>query len=180
MKSKVLQFMSIIILLVGFSSIILFEGCDAEDENYGISIVNKSYEVVKTEKLGIQTIVYFKISIILHNSGSSTSEDITVSIWDENDGLKTLRNGTISSGKSLPFVFGENDDWMVVGLGEHNVNIAFSPTNESRKTQYNSGSATLVISTYDIINDNSSPGFEIILVVIAIAALTFFKRKNNR
>ena len=180
MKSKILQSMSIGILLLGFFSIILFEECDAEDENHEISIVNKSYEVVKTEKLGTQTVIYFKISIILHNSGSATSEDITVSIWDENDGLKTPRNGTIPPGKSLPFVFGENDDWMVIGLGEHNVNIIFSPTNESRTTQYNSGSATLAISKDDAINDNSSPGFEIILVVIAIVALMFFKRKNKR
>ncbi|UCF12584.1 MAG: hypothetical protein JSW06_11225 [Thermoplasmatales archaeon] len=180
MKLKILQPISIGILLLGFFSIILFEECDAGDENHEISIENKSYEVVKTEKLGTQTVTYFKISIILHNSDNIISEDITVTIWDENDGHQTHRNGTIPPGKSLPFVFGESNDWMVVGLGEHNVNIIFSHTNESRKTQYNSGSSTLVIRTNDAISDNSSPGFEIILVVISIVALMFFKRKNKR
>jgi hypothetical protein len=180
MKSKIFRSLSIGILLLCFFPVILFEGCDAEDINQEISIVDKSYEVVKTEKIGTQTVVYFKINITLYNSGNITSEDITVSIWDENDGLQTHRNGTIPPGKSLPFVFGENNDWMVVGLGEHNVNIIFSPTNESRKTQYNSGSSTLIISTDDTINDNSSPGFEIILIVISIVSLMFFKRKNKR
>jgi len=177
---KIFLILFIGFLLIVFSSTIIYDNVLSKDENYGIYIENKSYEVVKIENAGTQKIVYFKITIILHNSGDSNSEDITVSIWDEEDELNTIRNGIITAGESRPFIFGDNDDWMVAGLGEHNLNIAFYPTNESQKTQYNSGFDTFVIGTNNENNKDSLPGFEITLAFVAITVFIFYKRKYKK
>lgn len=177
---KIFQIFFLVFILFGFSSIIRCDNVFAKDENHRIYIEDKSYDVVKIENVGTQKIVYFKIIIILHNSGYGKSEDITVSIWDEEDELNTIKNGTLPAGESRQFIFGDKDDWMVTGLGEHNLNIAFYPTNESQKTQYNSGFETFVIRTNNENIKDSLPGFEITFAFAAIAIFIFYIKKYKK
>ena len=164
--------MSVLYLGVFFG--ILTDNCSAEDDHAEISIIGKTYDLLETVGSGAQTAYRYKITITLYNSGDIISEDTTVRITDEY-GIPTMYNDTILPQTSIPFVF---DDWWVVGLGEQTVNIRYYPTNESiNPTSYNSGVDTIVLNPDGEGDGESTPGFEIILLIIAIAAIVFCKRK---
>lgn len=174
MKSKIFLLMLISILFFGVFSGVLTEICNAEGRDYNISIEDTTYEVIKIDDSKATVVVYYKISIVLHNSGNKISDDITLEM---NDAFGVyLRNGTILPGGSREFVF---DDWPLMGLGEHLIDISFYPTDLNiPREEYNSGSTSLVLSADSKGDDKSTPGFEIILVITAIIVITFLGRKR--
>ena len=170
-KSKLFLLGLISMLLFCVFSGMLTDICNAEDEIYRISLVEKKYECVKTVGSGKQTWVYFDISITLSNTGDVESDDITVEIEDE-DG-KYYRNYTFQPRESKTFIF---DDHPLLEKTEHRINISFYPTNKYIVlNDYNHGEDILIILPKENAN-NSTPGFESIFPIIAIAVLVFLKR----
>jgi len=175
MKSTFFHLVLVSIIAFGFFSTAIVVSCDAE-EVAQLSIVQKNAEKIKTIGNGMQTAVYYKITIVLHNAGNVTSEEITLGIQDEADKLWTNKTGTVPADESTEFVF---DDWPVVGPGEHNVRISYRPTNDSvTKTSFNSGVDALSLTTIgEEGNENTTPGFELIMVLGALAALVLPKKR---
>lgn len=165
--------MPISILFFGVFSGILTEICNAEDRDYNISIGDATYEVIKIDDSKTTVVVYYKIGIVLHNSGNKISDDITLEM---KDALGVYpRNGTILPGESREFVF---DDWPLMGLGEHLIDIGFYPTDLNiPRGEYNSGSTSLVLSADGKGDDKSTPGFELVSLMSAIALYLFIRKK---
>ena len=112
----------------------------------------------------------------MQNSGTSTSENTTIQITDE-DGFNLTRTAVFSSGESQSFHF---NDYPLQGMVEHIINISYYPTSlESIKTDDNSGTAQLILLEGEGTEDETgTPGFELIILVIALALIVMIKRKK--
>jgi hypothetical protein len=176
MKSTFFHIALICVMVFGLFSTMALISCHAESEGVQLSIVQKNAEKIKTIGTGTQTAVYYKITIVLHNAGNVTSEEITLGIQDEADGLWTNKTATIPAGESATFIF---DNWPVLGIGEHNVSIGYRPTNDSiTKTSSNSGTDSLVLAvTLQGEDQNATPGFELIAVLGVLIAFALFRKR---
>jgi hypothetical protein len=150
--------------------------CEGQDGIAEISIDtdHTSYELVSTEKIGQQTIAYYKISITLQNTGDVRSNDITLNVVDDG-GFPFLENYTFNPGESKTFIM---NNWPLEGLGAHNLTINFFPTNESRMNPHNHGTMTYVVSGNSPSDGSSTPGFELIVVLVAVLLAIFLYRKK--
>ncbi len=177
MKNK--YFIMIIVLLLNFIFLNTFiTTCFASDLDQSISIdtTKTKYNFLKKEQIGNQIIMYYDIFITLKNSGNSISDDITLDVIDDG-GYPFIQNHTFSSGEEKTFIM---DDWIFEGEGTHNLTISFYPTNQSLTNSNNSGSMMLYIYENNQQQNNSStPGFEALLIFVAIIFLaipTKFKK----
>jgi len=178
MKSRMFTLLLISFLFFGVFSNILIDICSAEDKNYNISIIDVSYEFVKTVGSGTQIFEYFNINVILRNFGSAGSEDITIELVDEDNLIPLTKTYEFAAGESKTFIY---DDYVISGTGDHPITINFYPTNNSvEKTQYNSGSRALVVNKEVSSGENSTPSFEFITLLVAIAAILLFRKKIKR
>jgi len=167
----VLIFLMISTFLLNISTIIV-----KADNNYEISINDTDYKYIKKIKKGSFTFEYFDISVTLYNSGPDTSDDMTVNLIDE-DGSYNL-TGTLAPGEEKTFTF---DNHPLIGQGNHNIKINFFPTDVNNRRVKNTGSTTLKISRDKKENNNSVPGFELILLFLSIVIfyLIIYKKNNN-
>lgn len=151
-------------------SCLLFNITNAEDDYYEIRIIDKGYNVIRIKEINDLKVVYFNISISLHNLGNIVSDDITVKIEDE-DGWY-VRNDTIQSHESKKFIF---DNHPLLGLGGHRINISYYPTNKNViLTEYNHGEDVILLLTED--KNNFIPGFEAIFLIMIIIANILISR----
>jgi len=176
-----------------FSNMLIKTG-SAESNNDGVSIENMSYEVLKSEKFGQYTFVYYKITITLQNSGSQISDNMTVVIIDDDvtddyPGTKTRVPHPVADppinippGESKDFVFGEKTEWMVVGTGKHVLNVYVYPNN-------NESAVPLSIKTFTVSSNgdtggvpatSNTPGFELIFAICAIFIIFLFTKKRKK
>ena len=170
MKSKVILFTLMFLLFIGFFTGNFIKICNAEDQ-YSISIIDKSYEFVRTVEVGDQTYVYYNITIIMNNSGNDISDNITLHIEDD-QGYSGYYYYTFSPKELKEFIF---DDWPLLGLGEHQININFYPTDlDVTISEDNSGSTSLVLSTDGESDDKSTPGFELVSLISAMSAIVLY------
>ena len=170
MKLNVLMLIMLGILSIVFSTGNLIEVSNAESD-YSISISDTSYEFVKTREAGGSTWVYYNISIVLHNSGSMISDDITLEIVGD-DEIPLYDNDTIAAGGYRVFTF---ENFFFHGLGDHQVNISFFPTEITiQRTPDNFGNASFIIPYGG--EEESTPGFEFVALLVA-SFLVFLRRR---
>ena len=186
MKSK--------ILILGIGSILFFcmlsATCNAG--NYKLSVEKCDYELIKTVGTSPQTTFeYYKVTFLLHNDGPDDSDEMEVTIQEskEDDRESLRRYGTIPAGETETFIFGDVDydgtQWIVQGAAPHKVYVNYYPTlsiidpKNYTKTSFNSGNYTLNIGG-TASNDDSIPGFEILIVIGALITVTFIKRKKEK
>lgn len=193
MKFKFLVIILISVMVFCTLSNTIIKTCTAESKNDAISIEDMSYEVLKTEKTGPYTIVYYKLIITLHNSGGLTSDDLTVVIIDDDatkdfPGIKTRVPNpdsepliNIPPGESKDFIFGEKTEWMIVGTGKHVLTVNVHPNNNE--------SVAPICTKRFTINSNgesgglpatSTPGFEILAVLTAVFIIFLFNKKRKK
>jgi hypothetical protein len=154
-----------IIIIYNFSLFVC-----AEDDFYELSILNKSCDLVETDIA--KDIYYYNISIVLANNGTIDSDDITVVIQDE-DQINISRNGTISAGSNMIFIFEKHP---LLGDEDHLINISYGPTNNyTPKTTFNSGRDSIKIFGEENKN-NSVPGFEILTIIALIVICAIIKK----
>ncbi len=172
MRSNVFLLMLAGILFIGLFSGNIIEMCTAEDEHYKISM-DVSSEFVKATESGGKTWTFFNITVALYNSGNVKSDDITVKLQDED--ANYTRKGSVMPGENKTFVFVEHP---LLGLGEHKIDISYYPTDLTVKTNNdNSGSTTFTVG-YDNDDDGTStPGFEFIFIILAVAFVLLIRKK---
>lgn len=172
MKSKVLLTIFISIFCLGFFSGFLVNISSAEDKYYEISIIEKNYEISSIKDIKGRTFVFFNISITLKNSGNMISDDITLEIVGE-DEMPLYKNYTIPAEGYKEFTF---DEFYLQGLGEHQVNLSYYPTNIDNWNDYNHGKDVLILQSGGNGDDSSTPGFEAIFLIMTIVVYVFLTR----
>jgi len=174
MKSKIFLLVLVGILFTGFLSGNVSEICIAEDEFYKISM-DTSSEFVKTTEIGIDTWVFFNITITLFNSGNIESDNITVKLQDEYSNY--TREGSVMPGENKAFKFVEHP---LLGLDENTLVVSYYPTDLSiPKNDDNYGYKTLAIEYGDSDVDGSTPGFEIISLICTVALIVLIRKRKN-
>jgi len=194
MKLKFFVIILVSVLFFCAFSSMLIKTSNAESNNDGVSIINMSYDVLKTEESSPYTFVYYKLIISLHNSGSQTSDDMTVVIIDDDamdgfPGIKTRAPHPVNDlpinippGESKDFVFGEKTEWMIVGTGTHVLTVHVYPNN-------NESAAPLRTKTLTISSDgdtggvpatSNTPGFELIFAICAIFTILLINKKRKK
>ncbi len=172
MKFKI-SFMSFLIMLLFIFSCLLFNITAAEDDYYEIQMVEKDYDIVGIREINDRKVVYFNISITLHNLGNLVSDDITVRIEDE-DGWY-IRNDTLKPHDSKKFIFNNHP---LLGSGEHRINISYYPTDKNIVlTEYNHGEDILMLLSED--KNNSTPGFGACFLIIVILSYIFIYKNKK-
>lgn len=193
---KLKFFVIILISSIFFCTVsnILIDTSSAELDKYNISIEKMSYDVIRTEKIGLQNIIYYKLIITLHNSGSVTSEPMTVVIIDDDvtedyPGTKTRAPNPntdpeirIPPDESRDFVFGEKTEWMILGAGKHVLTVNVHPNNNetmepicTKKFTIDSNEGSDGLSA-----TNTTPGFDILLVISSILMIAFISKKRKK
>ena len=183
MKFKLVILMMVLFLFLNYLSVSLNDTCTAEESNYKITVTNTDYRHLKTEGSGNQIFTYYKVIITLYNSGNIESNEITVSIWESNEDKKMAihRSAVIPAGETKRFIFGEDGgEWIVQGAPDHVLIYEYHPTNISLMDNYNSGSGTFKLKDNPASAATNTPGFEIIIIIIAIGILFFLKKKKLR
>jgi len=176
MKSTfLLMSMIILILICGFINI-FSNDCVAENGNYAIFIKDTSTNLVDTLEKGGTIYEYYDIKITMHNSGDAISDDIAVKIMDA-EGFNDTINKTIRPGEDEIYLF---SNYPLMGVGAHKLDVSYYATELDKRNDYNSGLTTINIGTTDNKNNDSTPGFEIVVLVCGIflfLSLKKYKRK---
>jgi uncharacterized protein YxeA len=176
---------TIVIYLLLFVNLSLFlflnPLCTAQQAN--ISIKDVTVQLTQTRPpVGTTTIREYRITAIVHNTGDTNSVNITVKLKDPQPGLNASlifqpEDYSLKPNEEKTFVF---ENWPTSLSGDIPLNISFQPSSPNvLVTQYNSDS---FIYTLRIGNDTakpSTPGFEVMIVLIAILALLFIKQKRK-
>jgi len=173
-----MRFSNIFVLLIiisCFYSLGLISISTGQDEYYSLSITEKDYDFIKKEDIKGRTFEYYNIKIVITNSENSISDDITVEIEGE-DGLSETLNYTIPAQGSREFLF---SNFFIEGEKQHQINISYYPTSKSvhERNEDNSGFSTIIIKLSTGSNE-STPGFELILMIFSII-IYFIFRKNK-
>lgn len=138
-----------------------------------ISILHKEYVFISSETIGINTFETFTIHITLKNNEQIETEEITITIIDQ-DELPIHRYVTFSSEetKTISFV-----DHVISGTGEHLVNITIYPTNEPDTIILRD---SMILSRPGFVNNESdgTPGFTFPFLIMIIVALLV--KQNHR
>jgi hypothetical protein len=174
--SKVLFSFSIFIFAI--LNILSLSIISVADRSYNIEVVDKDYKFLQTIGNENQKFNSYDITIKLINNGAEESDDITLKIWEKQEdvNLSVRRNGTIEAGETMEFTF---KDWIVYGTGEHTVMYEYYTTNTSKMSSYNSGSGSFIINDGTIKEENNTPGFELILVLLAFISIFLIKKRRK-
>lgn len=142
---------------------------------YELSIVDKAYTINPVKQL--RDWVSFNITITLFNSGTIESDNITVTIEDE-DAIIIHRNGTILPNKEKTFYF---HDHLLRGMVEHQINISYFPTNKDIELNENNSGKDIFIFLKGEDGSDSTPGFELSIVFfgLLVGILLLKKRKKK-
>lgn len=119
----------------------------------------------------------YEINVTLVNSGFSGSDELTVNLTDE-EHFSLSKKIILNPGETKVVSF----TWSTLLIKNQQIIISFYPSNPDIDwNQYNSGSKafTLYITDEKDIKATSTPGFEIVLVIIAVFIIIFLLEKRN-
>lgn len=174
MKNKVRLIIIICFISTGFFLPLFVESSIAASTPAILSIVDKTYQFAGIEVRGGITIYYYNFSIIMRNTGDTTSENTTLSIKDD-EGFPGLQHYTFLPGAYKEFTWSR---WMFTSGGNHQINISYYPTDDAIiRDGNNSGSSFLILPSNSDTTKKSTPGFEIILLIGAVVFLLLVRRK---
>lgn len=179
MTSKTLFGLTLGILCIGLPTI-LSSICSAQQAN--VSIVDFTSEVVKQEHIAGKEKRTFRFVLIIQNSGNATSPDLVAKFADPEIGgnisFFTTSDGNISNFSLMP---GESkalyaSDWPTMIQGAIPITVSFGPTNpQTPYTLYNSGYKVYTLPGVTK-PKSSTPGFEIVFVLVAISVLLLSRK----
>jgi hypothetical protein len=176
MKSNVMLCM--IILVVSLSFLIIFiPVCSAQAT---ISIKDISVELLKTRPpVGQRIIREYKISVVLCNTGDTNSTNISVKFLEPEPGLTgnlTLQplSYSLQPNEEKTFVF---ENWPTTLTGDVLLNISFGPSSPFvLSDSTNSGFYIYTLSIENGNTTNSTPGFQVFIVLVALFVFLLKKR----
>ena len=173
-----------------FSSIMVDTSTALGNKNYKLVVENCDYDLIKTVGNGPQTTFdFYKVAFTLHNEGPEDSDNIIVSIQEsrEDDKERVYRSGVIPAGESKTFHFGNPDyddtQWILQATNtgksyRHKVYVNYYPAeNTTKPSELNSGNYSFLIGAT---KNNDSPGFELIIVFVAIFAIAYWHKKRRK
>jgi len=165
----------ILILVIGLLAIqqTMCLSAHAEEDTYKLSIVDKTYSVNPEKQL--RDWYYFNIEITLFNSGTIDSDNITMTIEDE-DGVVIHRNGTIPPNQEKTFCF---HDHLLKGMVEHQINISYFPTSEDIELNETNSGKDIFILLVGEDGSKSTPGFELSIVIFGLFVGILFLKKRK-
>jgi hypothetical protein len=147
----------------------------------GLEIQSVTAQLLKTRPPVGTTVVHeYQIIAVLYNNDTVTSENITVKFLDPefNTTMKlTPLNWTLGPKGIKAFTFA---DWPTPLSGQIILNVSFAPSSlKVVATPKNSGYYHYTLNIPSTQKKTSTPGFEIVLVLGAIALLFLLRRKKQ-
>lgn len=176
-KSKALIGITIVFLFIGLFLGLLIENCYAEEQRAEISIIGEptytlTNRVIKDNKVLGRT---FLVDVTIHNAGNLRSEELVVNLSDE-EGFSLANYTYLDPGETKIISF----TWSTMINRDQKITINYFPLDlDADWNQYNSGSKTVMIKIEDGLPATSTPGFEIISVIMAIIILAFLWKKKR-
>jgi hypothetical protein len=120
----------------------------------------------------------FQINVTLYNSGDLRSDQLTVNLTDEEGFILYRDNVYVDPGKTAVISF----TWSTTTIRNQNIIVNFYPTTlDTIWDEYNSGSTSFSVKVRDDsgLPATSTPGFEIITLLSAVAILIFLLKKKR-
>ncbi len=177
MKMKVVLILVLLVMNLGF---FLAVTPVSFGQQANVSIKDVSVQLTQTRPpIGAITIREYRITAILQNTGNTDSVNITVKLRDPEPGLNaTLQfqppNYSLKPNEEKTFVV---ENWPTSLSGDIALNITFQPSSPNvLLNAYNSGSYTYALHIGDMNTKPSTPGFEILVVLLAILGFLFIKK----
>jgi hypothetical protein len=168
------------LLFVDISIFLFLSPLCTAAQQANVSIKDVTVQLTQTRPpVGTTTIREYKITAILHNTGDTESVNITVKLKDPQPGLNASlifqpNSYSLKPNEEKTFVF---ENWPTSLSGDIPLNISFRPSSPNvLETQYNSDSYIYTLHIGNATKKTSTPGFEVLIVLIAILALLFTKQ----
>jgi len=171
---KMIFIMMLGVLFLSIFSGVLVDKCSAE-ELYILSMEDPTYEFISSVEKGGRIYGRFNITVVLHNSGTDDTPLMVVELTDD-DGIPIRRNGKVGPGEFLSFVFNNVDFRPVEDKNEYNAYISYSPDDPYLGNNENQGETTLVLKISGVDDSSSTPGFEIVFLLVIIISYVVFKK----
>ena len=170
-KKLTLAFLGFVYLIL-FSGSVLVPSVTAEPAD--VSMPDISYYCYKNESNPPK--FYYYINVSLHNSGGEPSIPMDVMIIEDGHVICPYRcqNVSIDIHENKIFTF----DWCTP-LASKSIEITYAPSNpETLKNEYNSGSQSIIMEAEESNQEESTPGFELTIIIVSIVTLCIIFRKR--
>jgi hypothetical protein len=177
MKQKRLFLLMLMLFCLSFSS--LFSAvCSAQET--GVTITNVSAQLLQTRTIGTRVIRYYSIIVVLHNSDSTASTEISVKFHDPEYNATyppynlLPTNYSLMPGESKTFNFSQ---WPTPLTGDVPINVSFSPSSLSVPAKKsNSGYYVYSLHIGTSETKKSTPGFEAAFLVVAFIVVIAIRK----
>jgi len=178
-KLKVFILAMILFLFIGSFFGMITEKSSAEEQQAEISFIGEptyilTNEIIKNNRVIGRT---FVIDITLYNAGNKKSEELAVNILDT-EGFSLKKYTYLDPGETKIISF----NWSTLINRDHKIVVKYLPADlDAAWTQYNHGSKTFTIKIEDKdgLPATSTPGFELLLIIITIIAYAFLRKKKE-
>ncbi len=178
-KLKVIVVTMILFLSIGLFFGMIIEKSSAEEQQAEISFIGEptymlTNEIIKNNRVIGRT---FTINITLYNAGNKKSEELAVNISDE-EGFSLKKYTYLDPGETKIISF----KWSTLINRDQKIVVRYLPADlDAAWTQYNHGSKTFTIKIEDKdgLPATSTPGFEVLLIIIAIIIYAFLRKKKE-
>lgn len=178
-KLKVLIGITIVFFFTSLFSGLLIENCSAEGQRVEVSILEEptymlTNKVIKNNRVLGRTYI---VSVTIHNAGNLRSKELVVNLSDE-EGFSLSNYTYLDPGETKIISF----TWSTTINRDQLATINFFPSDiDAEWNQYNSGSKTFTIKigNEDGLSATSTPGFEFLLVIIAVILIAFLLKKKR-
>jgi hypothetical protein len=135
-----------------------------------------TYELISQNTSGNRVVSRYKIYITFENSGNLTSDQIKVNLTDP-DGFVLDKTFKIEPAEIKVITF----DWSTIFTDNQELKINYGPADfDIIKNKFNSGKVTLIINVVENNGDGSAPGFEIVMIIIALLFSIFIVKFRNK
>lgn len=178
-KSKVFIISLTLALLITILSIIFTNSTIASENRSDLDFVGEpSYELINKVTKSGKTIGWtYEIKVDIKNNGDQKSQETTIDLTD-NEGFELKNITTFQPGetKTINFL------WSTMSSYDQTINISYFPTDfDIDMNQYTSDKTSfkLIIDEEDSVPAASTPGFEFILLIVALSAIIFYSKKQR-
>lgn len=179
MKLKILVLVLIISVVVTIVTATLTQNSKAEENRAEIVFAGEPTYILKSVENKSNFIVYrYNISVKLQNIGNKRSDKLTVNLTDEEGFTLHASMSYIEPGETGEVVF----EWVNALNRGQNIKVNFYPSSlDTATSKYNSGSTQFTIGIgNDDVAATSTPGFELIILVISIIVMIYLNKRRQR
>jgi hypothetical protein len=176
---KLLIITTNLFLIISLFSGLIIKYCSAEEQQADISIIGDinytlTNRLVKNNRVIGRT---FEVSVTLQNVGNKKSDELVVNLSDE-EGFSLSNLTYLDPGETKVITF----IWSTMINRDQKITINFFPSDIGIDwNEYNKGSKNCLIKIKD--NDGltatNTPGFEFLLIILAIMLIVIVSKKRK-